>query len=200
MNSAHTVWRFEAPGAWRGRSVSWHGAPTAADDPCEGRCLAFDGTGDAFVVPENPVAGMDAFFIEARFLPLPGGPEEQRFLHIQCDGSADRALLELRATPRGWYGDVFLYAGGRERFLNDPERLHPFGRWATLRLEYTGRELAQICDGNEELRADAGPGKLGPGRTSVGRRLNGISPFRGCIAWIRFGELAKPPSTETEPT
>ncbi len=189
MKSDTTHWRFEETGPWRARAAAWHGAPASVHDPAEGACLAFDGVGDAFVLPENPVAGLSAFFMEARILPLADGPEEQRFLHIQCDGSEDRALLELRSTPRGWYGDVFLCAAGRERFLNGPERLHPFGRWTTLRLEYTGKELAQVCDGTEELRTDAGPGALGPGQTSVGRRLNGISPFRGRVAWIRFGAL-----------
>ncbi|MCC5806041.1 MAG: hypothetical protein JJU00_06895 [Opitutales bacterium] len=187
MKTKTTFWRFDNPATLHARAVQWHGAPSLAHDPAEGPCIAFGGSGDALVLPGNPVAGLPAFFIEARVRPMADGPEEQRFLHIQCDNSADRALLELRSTPRGWYGDVFLCTGGRECFLNDPEHLHPFGHWATLRLEYTGKELAQVCNGTEELRAGAGSGALGPGQTSVGRRLNGISPFHGRIAWIRFG-------------
>lgn len=190
MKTKTILWRFDDLDALRGKAVAWHGNPSMADDADEGPCVAFDGVGDAFVLPGNPVAEEPAFFIEARVRPAPDGPEEQRFLHLQCAGSADRALLELRSTPRGWFADVFLCVGGRERFLNDPAQLHPFDRWATLRLVHTGAELVQICDGVEELRAPAGRGSLGPGHTSIGRRVNGISPFRGRIAWVRWGALA----------
>ncbi|MGC9450479.1 MAG: LamG-like jellyroll fold domain-containing protein [Oceanipulchritudo sp.] len=145
----------------------------------------FDGIGTKIVRPENPLAGAAAFSIEVELCPEAGGPEEQRFLHIQGDDGS-RALLELRATPDGWYGDVFVHFPSGERFLNDPALLHPFDEWTIMKLSYTGSELRQYVNGKLELTGEAPKGALGPGVTSVGMRLNDISPFRGRIAEVRM--------------
>lgn len=189
----HSVfWRFNDRERWQTGASAWHGQPKMGFEDAEGSYFSFGGKTDAFTIPENPLAGWPAFVCEARFRPRPGGEAEQRFVHIQCEASADRALLELRSTPDGWYADVFLCVNGEERFLNDPALLHPFDRWTTLRLTYTGREIIQSVDGKEELRASAAPGALTAGCTSIGRRLNGISPFRGDLAWVRFAPLDFP--------
>jgi hypothetical protein len=154
---------------------------------------AFDGIGTQLVVPHNPLAGAAAFTIEASFLPEAGGPEEQRFVHVQADDGG-RALLELRATPRGWYADVFVhFAGAGERFLNDPALLHPFGAWHTLALVRAEGELRQYVNGRPELSGSVAPGALGPGQVSVGMRLNRVSPFKGRIAEVRFSRRALHP-------
>jgi hypothetical protein len=123
--------------------------------------------------------------IEVCFRPEAGGPEEQRFLHVQGDDES-RALLELRSTPDGWYGDVFVHFASGERFLNDPAKRHPFGHWYRMALVYTGSELRQYVDGELELRGAAPAGNLGDGVVSIGMRLNGISPFKGAISRVRF--------------
>lgn len=145
----------------------------------------FDGVKDKIVIPENPLAGTTTFTIEAHFLVEAEGPEEQRFLHIQGDDGS-RALLELRSTDAGWYGDVFVHFDSGEKFLNDPALLHPFDEWVTLALVYTGRELRQYVNGELELEGEAPAGVLGVGRTSIGMRINDISPFKGQIGEIRF--------------
>lgn len=145
----------------------------------------FDGIADKLIIPENPVAGSRAFTIEVLLRPEAGGEEEQRFLHVQGDDES-RALLELRSTNNGWYGDVFVHFAAGERFLNDPSRLHPFGEWASMALVYTGSELRQYVNGQLEIAGEAASGTLGTGKTSIGMRLNDISPFKGKIAEIRF--------------
>jgi hypothetical protein len=145
------------------------------------------------VIDENPLAGAAAFTIEVRFRPQAGGEHEQRFLHIQGDDGS-RALLELRSTVAGWYGDVFVHFDSGEKFLNDPALLHPFGEWVTLALVYTGNELRQYVNGKLELEGPAPQGVLGTGRTSIGMRINDISPFKGQIREIRFAPRELEPS------
>jgi hypothetical protein len=183
-----TTWRFDDLEKWKNLASEWHGSPTLLKDPIEGAVLGFDGANDAFVIPENPLEQCDSFSISARFLPYTKGEEEQRFLHIQCSNSDDRVLLELRCTSAGWYGDVIVSFGGQMRFLNDPKLLHPYDRWATLKLVYNGTELIQLCNDKEELRAHAPKGVFKSGQTSIGRRINGISPFSGQIAWVEFAQ------------
>jgi len=149
------------------------------------RGVLFGGIPDKRVVEENPVAGASAFTVEVCFRPDAGGEAEQRFLHIQGDDGS-RALLELRSGEAGWYGDVFVQLEAGNRFLNDPALVHPFGHWYTMALVYTGKELRQYVNGVLELAGAAPRGMIGPGRTSIGARLNDISPFTGEIAQIRF--------------
>jgi hypothetical protein len=151
--------------------------------------LFFNGKTDKLIVPENPIAGVTAFSIEVLMCPEANGPEEQRFLHVQGDDQS-RALLELRSTEKGWYGDVFVHFDSGEKFLNNPDLLHPFGTWASIALVYTGLELRQYVNGKLELSGEAPAGVLGIGRTSIGMRINDISPFKGKIRKIRFSPLA----------
>jgi len=151
--------------------------------------IHFNGESSKVVIDENPLASCSSFAVEVDFCPEAGGESEQRFLHIQGDDGS-RMLMELRSTPAGWYGDVFVHFPGGERFLNDPSLLHPFGESATLRLTYTGTELQQFVNGQHELSGFAPSGVLAHGRTSVGMRLNGVSPFKGKINAIRFYPMA----------
>jgi hypothetical protein len=145
----------------------------------------FNGISGKLVIPENPLVGATAFSIEVRFRPQAGGEVEQRFLHIQGDDGS-RALLELRSTEAGWYGDVFVHFESGGKFLNDPALLHPFGGWMTMALVYDGKLLRQYVNGELELEGGAPGGILGAGKTSIGMRLNDISPFKGRIAAVRF--------------
>jgi len=160
--------------------------------------ICFNGRDTQLVYPVNPLAGAEAFTIEAVFLPEAGGEPEQRFVHVQGDDES-RALLELRSTENGWYGDVFVHFHTGERFLNNPDLLHPFGQWVSMALVYDGSRLQQYINGRLELEGDAPAGLLGVGRTSIGMRLNRISPFKGMIGKVRFtpsvveeGDLIRP--------
>ncbi len=184
MSGASTVWRLPDLLFDRSGRVEVHGDPTLVETT-PGGAVRFDGKRDALVVNEHPLEGAHAFTIEARIRPEAAGPAEQRFVHVQGDDGS-RALLELRTTREGWYGDVFAHFPEGERYLNDPERLHPFRRWHTLALVCTGRQLRQYINGALELSAPVSAGALGPGKASIGMRLNGVSPFKGAIAWVRF--------------
>lgn len=162
------------------------------------RGITFNGRDSQLIVPHNPLAGATAFSIEAQFVCEAGGEPEQRFVHVQEEG-VGRALLELRATAAGWYADTFVNFASGQRFLNAPSLLHPFGEWHTLALVYTGTVLRQYVDGAFELEADAPTGVLGTGSVSLGMRLNGISPFKGQIATVRFTPKALAPAQLLKP-
>lgn len=151
--------------------------------------IAFNGRDSQIVIPHNPLTGAECFTIEALFLPEAGGEMEQRFVHVQGDDQS-RALLELRSTENGWYADTFVHFKLGERFLNDPNLLHPFGDWHTLALVYDGQELRQYVNGQLELKALSSKGQLSKGAVSIGMRLNRISPFKGQIREVRFTRKA----------
>lgn len=188
MNRQSTIWRI--PDLFRSAEMKLEKSGNPQVVTKEGReCLAFDGQRDALVVGENPLAGASEFTLEALFSAEAGGQEEQRFVHIQGDDES-RALLELRSEKDGWYADVFVHFQDGERFLNDPVLIHPFGCWTTLALSFDGLQLRQHVNGRLELQDTLRPGKLGAGRVSLGMRINGVSPFRGRLACVRFTPAA----------
>lgn len=79
-----------------------------------GRAVAFDGRGDALVLETNPLAGLSEFSVAVELRPDADGPGEQRFFHVQEDGTENRVLLETRLTGDGrWYGDTYIRSGKR---------------------------------------------------------------------------------------
>lgn len=153
-------------------------------------CVRFDGRGAGLLLGCNPIRGAAAFSIEVLFRPELGGGAEQRFLHIQEEGSSNRALLETRGGVDGrWYGDVFLKGGREERFLNHPELAHECEVWHTLELRCGGGRISQWVDGSMELEGPLSFSPLGEGSLSLGMRRDGSSPFKGAIGRIRFTAL-----------
>ena len=79
-----------------------------------GTAVEFDGVGDALVVNTNPLVELDTFTAEVVFQPYPGGLIEQRFFHIQEDGSENRLLFETRLTASNeWFLDTFIRVGDK---------------------------------------------------------------------------------------
>ena len=147
----------------------------------------FNGAGDGLQVNLNPIQGCDRFFIEIDFVPEPGGLREQRFFHIQEDGSDHRVLFETRLTADGfWYADTFVKSAGGEAYLNDPTLLHPTGRRHTMGLLCDGNRMVQYVDGIAELETPLKFQPLGPGSTSIGMRIDRVFWFKGAICSIRI--------------
>ena len=147
----------------------------------------FNGLSDGLSVETNPIEGFGRFSIEVEFLPELGGSREQRFLHIQEIGSANRVLLETRLTADGrWYADTFVKSAGGESFLNDPSLTHPIGVRHTMSLRCDGKRMIQYVDGMPELEAALDFMPLGPGRTSIGMRIDRVHWFKGSIGRIRI--------------
>ncbi|MGD0897664.1 MAG: LamG-like jellyroll fold domain-containing protein [Thermoguttaceae bacterium] len=194
------VWHMASTDEIGGLRPVVKGAPRVAAGPA-GLCIEFDGRRDALVLDINPIQGAAAFSIEVLLRPDAGGPAEQRFLHVQEEASEDRVLLETRLTAGGrWYADTFIKSGPAEQPLNDPRLAHPLGRWHNLALVYDGHEMIQYVDGVCELRAPIRRAPMGPGKVSLGARINDVFWFRGALATVRFapralepGELLKPP-------
>lgn len=168
------------------------GAPkvvhTAAGD-----ALEFDGAHDGIFVPANPLEGLAQFTIEVLFWPETGGPEQQRFVHLQ-DTAGSRALIETRLNADGgWWLDTFLWKTGEGRPLIDPQRIHPTGKWYWVALRYDGKMAAHFINGVQEREREVEFGPMGPGRVSLGVRQNKVYWFKGKIREIRFHPVALVP-------
>jgi hypothetical protein len=188
------VWRVDDTRRVAGRSVERLGEPTVGDSEV-GKAVSFDGVGNALVLDVNPLQGWERFTVEVLLRPAAGGPAEQRLLHIQEDATDNRLLVETRVTPEGrWYLDTFLKSGESRKTLARPDALHPAGHWHWVALVYDGGEMRHFVDGEQEAAAALVFAPLGPGRTSIGARLNRVSWFKGAIREIRLHPRALPGS------
>jgi hypothetical protein len=156
-----------------------------------GPAVWFDGGNDGLVLSTNPVQDAAAFTVETLFRPDPGGAVEQRFFHIQEDGTATRVLLELRQPSGGqWYADTFIQTGSNNCVLNDPKRLHAAGQWHTLALVCDGTRMFQYVDGVKELEGKVAYAPMKAGSTSIGMRINRVHWFKGAIRLVRISPRA----------
>jgi acetyl esterase/lipase len=190
--AAPIVWTLDDPATVGGNRAERLGSPRAVTiDGIRG--IEFDGTRDGLLLDANPIAGLERFTIEVTLRPGAGGPEEQRFLHIQETGSEDRALLELRMGPDGrWSLDTYLRDGDRQLTLLDRGRLHDADRWHVVALVYDGRSMRHYVDGVFDGEGEVRFTPLGSGRTSIGVRQNRISWFKGTIGEVRVTPEALP--------
>jgi hypothetical protein len=178
-------WRLDNLVSIGGHPVTTLGSPAVVATPA-GPAVEFDGVADGLLLDTNPLAGLARFTVEVLFQPAPGGPPEQRFLHVEEPGGARRALIETRLLPGGaWCLDTFLKDGDASLTLIDRTRTHPVGAWAVAALVYDGREMAHFVDGTRDAAGPVAFRPLGPGRTSIGVRLNRVSWFKGRIARVR---------------
>lgn len=193
------VWTIDNFRRIGGHDAAVVGSPQVIETD-QGKAVRFDGTKDGLVVAANPLGGLVAFTLEVVFRPESGGPREQRFFHIQEDGSENRAMLETRLTDDGkWYLDSFLKSGRAERPLADPNALHALDEWHAAALVFDGREMTHYVDGAKECAAKIGFKPLGPGRTSIGMRLNQVHWFKGAVRQARFSPRALKPDEMLKP-
>jgi hypothetical protein len=159
-----------------------------------GKAISFNGKGDGLLLNRNPIEGARAFTIEAIFRPEAGGDFEQRWLHIQDDKIDDRALLELRATGNEWFLDTFIKSGENRLALFAEKFKHPIGPWYHVALVFDGVTMRHYVDGQEEMSGPLTISFLGPGKTSLGVRMNQVSWFKGAIREVRFTQRALRPA------
>jgi hypothetical protein len=190
---AREAWRLDRADSVGGHATEVLGAPAART--AGGRAaLCFNGESDGLIVPVNPIEGWPRFTIEILFLPERGGPEEQRFLHIQDDAQR-RALIETRLTrPDAWALDTFLYSTATERLtLLDRSIAQPTGRWYWVALSYDGERMTHYVNGEMQLEGTVNMAAMSAGRISLGVRQNQVHWFKGCIAEVRFTAAALAP-------
>ena len=185
------IWTFDSFRRIGGLRPRIEGAPKLVDSPL-GKAVAFDGADDVLFLDRHPLAGAARFTFEALFRP-DGGAFEQRWFHLESGESPDptaksgtRMLFEIRVVEREWYLDTFILGPGYRQPLMVPEKRFPVGRW---------HHVAQSCDGtsyrafvNGTLQAEAALAftPQGPGRASIGMRMNKVSPFRGAVRQAAF--------------
>ena len=175
------------------------GAPTAAEgglvlvDSPWGPAVKFDGVDDGLFIEEHPLAGASTWTIEALIRP-DGGPFEQRFMHLAetetpRDGQAPvgtRIMFEIRVVENAWYLDAFTKGPTYNHTLIFPEKRFPLGRWFHVAQTYDGTTYRSFVDGVLQGAAPLAFTPQGPGRSSVGVRMNRVSWFNGAVREARF--------------
>lgn len=167
------------------------GDPRLVDTPV-GKAMEFDGVDDALFVDVHPLAGAETFTWEAIFRP-DGGQPEQRWFHLQESGTENRMLLEIRVIDGRWCLDSYNHSGDAQKALINRNSLHPLGAWYHVASVYDGREFRNYVNGTLEGVAEIRFAPQGPGRSSIGVRMNLVNYFRGAIHLARFTRRALPP-------
>jgi hypothetical protein len=193
LAAAPETWTFDRLDRIGGHAVTVLGHPKLIDTPL-GKAVEFNGVDDALFFDVHPLAGAETFTYEVIFRPASGGRPEQRFFHLQEDGSQTRLLLETRLIDGKWCLDAFAMAGGKGKTLIDRAKLHTLDEWHHAAMVYDGKTLAYFVDGVEEGRGEVALVPQGKGRTSVGVRINKIDYFKGAVRQARFSRrpLATP--------
>lgn len=200
------LWTFENLAILGGLPASAEGGPTLIDSPW-GKAVKFDGVDDALFIEEHPLAGASTWTIEVLFRP-DGGHFEQRFMHLSetetpPDGQppvGTRFLFEIRVVENEWYLDAFTKGPTYNHTLIFPDKRFPVGRWFHVAQTYDGTTYRSFVDGVLQGEAPLAFTPQGPGRTSVGVRMNRVSWFNGAIREARFTPRGLTPDQFTRPT
>lgn len=78
--------------------------------------------------------------------------------------------------------------------LATPDRLHPYGRWQNVAQTFDGTTYRTWVDGVLQGEMPAGFAPQGAGNVRIGARMEGVNPFKGAIARIRFTDRALAPA------
>lgn len=186
------VWNIDSLEQIGGHSVEVLGDPQLIDTP-DGPAVEFDGEGDALFLPVHPLAGAEAFTWEVIFRPDSGGGAEQRFFHLQEDGSETRLLFETRLVEGGWYLDAFANSGESVPLVV-PEKLYALDEWHHIAQTYDGTVYRAYVNGELQESAEIALLPQSAGRTSIGVRINLVDYFKGAVRQARFTERALAPS------
>ena len=179
-------WSVDNLSSIGGQRTTVVGAPRVIETE-RGRAVEFDGSQDGLFVDVHPLAGAARFTAEVIFRPDPGGSQEQRFLHLQEDGSKDRLLFEIRLTDDGrWFLDTYIKTGGKGHTLYARGFKHPLGPWYHAAIVVDGEQMRHYVNGEMELSRKIEFRPQGPGRTSLGTRINEVHWFKGAIRRARF--------------
>ena len=192
------VWTFDRLENVGGHKTTILGQPRLIDTP-GGRSVLFDGVDDALFVDTHPLAGAATFTWEAIFRP-DGGETEQRWFHLsELDpvtglDTDNRMLFEIRVVGDKWFLDSYNQSGSASKALMNRAALHPLGAWYHVASVYDGTQFSNYVDGVREGVAELHLAPHGPGRASVGVRINQVFYFKGAVHLARFTRRALSPS------
>jgi hypothetical protein len=187
------VWTFDRTDRIGGHAAKILGEPRVIDTPI-GKAVEFDGVNDAMFVDVHPLAGAETFTWEVIFRPYSGGRHEQRFFHMQENGTQTRLLLETRLIDGQWCLDAFALSGAMSQTLIDRKKLHSLDMWHHVAMVYDGREFRHYVDGTLQGAAEVQLAPQGQGRTSIGVRINLVDYFKGAIRQARMTRRALAPA------
>jgi hypothetical protein len=197
-------WQFSRLDEIGGHKLTILGTPRLIDSP-HGKAVAFDGD-SAIFLDTNPLAGLAQFTAEVIFQPAATGGKEQRFVHIQEDGSDNRLLFELRLTDDNrWFLDTFIKSEGGNYTLFASNHPHALGPWYHAAIVMDGKTMRHYVNGEEEVNRieelstpiNFTPQK--PGKTSLGVRQNKVSWYTGAIRRLRVTPRALDPNDFLKP-
>lgn len=185
------IWTFDSLRRIGGLEPRIEGAPKLIDSPL-GKAMAFDGANDVIFIDRHPLAGAARFTFEALFRP-DGGAFEQRWFHLESGADPDptaktgtRMLFEIRVDGSDWYLDTFILGPGYRQPLIVPEKRFAVGRWYHVAQSYDGTTYRAFVNGALQAEVALAFTPQGPGRASVGMRMNKVSPFRGAVRQAAF--------------
>ena len=187
------TWKIDNLKKIGGRTVTIIGNPQIIKAP-GGKAAMFDGVADGLLVDSNPLAGAQAFTLEAVFRPDANGGKEQRWFHVQQDKSENRVLLETRLVGDQWFLDTYIRSGDNNRTLFAENFKHPVGVWYHVALVFDGSEMRHYVDGKLEMSGPLSISPLADGQTSIGVRMNRVFWFKGAIRRARFTAKALRPN------
>jgi hypothetical protein len=183
--AATTLWSLE-----RIDQVGEHAAMVLGEprviDTAIGKAIEFDGQDDGILLDVNPLQGLTQFTVEVIFRPAVDGPKEQRFVHFHENGTENRFLFEIRVIEGNrWFLDTFIKSGAGNYTQLAEKFPHPIGPWQHAAAVMDGQTMRHYVNGVEEMSTPVVYAAQGPGRTSLGARLNRVSWYRGAIRRIR---------------
>lgn len=192
------IWTFDRLENIGGHTTTVLGEPKIIDSAI-GKAVEFDGVDDALFIDNHPLAGTAAFTWEAIFRP-DGGQREQRWFHLSERDPAtggdteNRMLFEIRVSDDKWFLDSYNQSGSASGTLMNKTALHPLGAWYHVASVYDGKQFSNYVDGIREGATDVHFAPHGPGRASVGVRINKVFYFKGAVHLARFTRKALTPT------
>jgi hypothetical protein len=194
---APEVWTFDRVENIGGHATTVLGHPHVIDTP-DGKAVEFNGVDDALLIGVHPLAGAETYTWEAIFRP-DGGNAEQRWFHLEENpatglDTGNRMLFEIRVIDGRWCLDAFNKSGPDQKALLNRKSLHALGAWFHVAAVYDGKEFRNYVDGVLDGAAQVHLAPQGPGRTSVGVRINKLFYFKGAVRTARFTRRALAPT------
>lgn len=190
-----TRWVFDRLSNIGGVDTMVEGDPILVDSPY-GKAVQFDGVDDRLVIGKHPLAGMGQFTFQALFRP-DGGAFAQRWFHLNEEDSTPgaapsvtRILFEIRVKDGAWSLDAFATGQGYKQTLLFLDKTYPIGPWYWVAQSYDGKTYRSFVNGELQGEADIAFAPQGPGRSSIGARMNKVDYFKGAIREARFAPRA----------
>jgi hypothetical protein len=207
--AGEVLWSIDRLDNIGGHPAHVDGKPQIITTPA-GKAMLFDGVKDGLFIDNHPLTGFSQFTFEALVRP-DGGEQAQRWFHLAetdpvtgLDATTDpanptsdknpRFTFELRVDGQNVYFESFTHGATYQSALADKTKLHPLGRWYVVSQTYDGTTHRSYVDGVLEKEGPLVYVPQGRGRSSIGIRINHVSPFKGAVMKARFAPRPMAPS------